>query len=99
MSDGASTKHAAAPTPSGVNVHEAEHDFQQLSKQLSRQLSNPANEKNGYSSARSSRDVELGEMADGPPFDLREYLTASNDANDKAGIKHKVCDLARFRRS
>lgn len=90
--------HSAAPTHTQVDVAQAEQDFQELSRQLSRQLSKPqnANEKESYNSARSSDDVEKNEVKQG--FDLREYLTTSNDLNDAAGIKHKVCERAYLRR-
>lgn len=75
-----------------VDIEQAEDTFNELARQLSRQ-SVP----NGNQSGRSSRtasvyggDLEKGEKAKGDaPFDLREYLTSSNDANEAAGIKHK----------
>ena len=36
-----------------------------------------------------AKDIEKGVSDSERPFDLREYLTSSNDANERAGIKHK----------
>jgi len=85
------TTHSAIPPPSQVDVGQAEHDFQELSRQLSRQLSNRenGNEKSSFNnSARTSGDLEKAEAKEA--FDLREYLQSSTDANQNAGIKHKV---------
>ena len=38
--------------------------------------------------ASSHLDIEKGADVN-EPFDLREYLSSSNDANEAAGIKHK----------
>ena len=45
--------------------------------------------------ARPGFDSDLGCEGgeSGEAFDLREYLSSSNDANQQAGIKHKVCYL------
>jgi hypothetical protein len=61
-----------------VDVASAEAQFNDLARELSRH-SEPKT---------SDADVENGDVAEGV-FDLREYLTSSNDANDAAGIKHK----------
>lgn len=75
-----------------VNVAEAEEQFNVLSRQLTIR-----------SEGKSSKDTDsttaaVGDLEKGAPehFDLREYLTSSNDANQKAGIKHKVsyCDTS-----
>lgn len=61
-----------------VNVTEAKGIFNHLARELSRKSSLTA----------EGKDVEKGKNED-DVFDLREYLTSSNDANQKAGIKHK----------
>lgn len=65
-----------------IDVRRAEEEF----NALSRQLSNNTIRK----STDSFRDPEKGLDADEEHFNLREYLTSSNDANQKAGIRHKV---------
>jgi ATP-binding cassette subfamily G (WHITE) protein 2 (SNQ2) len=63
-----------------VDIASAEAKFNELARELSRhsELEKP------------TADVEKGDGAEnGGAFDLREYLTSSNDANDAAGIKHK----------
>ena len=65
-----------------IDVRRAEEEF----NALSRQLSNNTIRK----STDSFRDPEKGLDADEEHFNLREYLTSSNDANQQAGIKHKV---------
>jgi ATP-binding cassette subfamily G (WHITE) protein 2 (SNQ2) len=61
-----------------VNVSEAKGIFNSLARELFRKSSKTA----------QGIDVEKGKDED-DVFDLREYLTSSNDANQKAGIKHK----------
>lgn len=71
-----------------VNVVEAEAEFNALSRQLSMQSAKTPT--NVQSSDLEKGDVEKGSCANSEePFDLREYLTSSNDANQAAGIKHK----------
>jgi ATP-binding cassette subfamily G (WHITE) protein 2 (SNQ2) len=82
----------ATPPPESpsrnVDVVEAEQAFNKLSRQLTIQ-SEVARQKSETSSATvTGRDVEKG--AENANFDLREYLSSSNDANQQAGIKHKV---------
>lgn len=76
-------------TPSHVNVVQAEHDFNALARQLSNQ-SQPARQRSAStgSTATGRSDIEKGvDDEDTERFDLREYLTSSNDANQRAGIK------------
>ncbi|TFK26768.1 ABC-transporter [Coprinopsis marcescibilis] len=70
--------------PTDDVVARAEADFNALSRTLSR------------SSRRSKRQTSSNDLEkadsdgdDSDRFDLREYLTSSNDANQQAGIKHK----------
>ena len=74
----------------GIDVAEAEAEFNQLSRALSRRSvtqSQSENEKD----FKEHRDVEKGAEAEGAeePFDLRAYLSSSNDARQQAGIQHK----------
>ena len=74
-----------------IDVHSAEEEFDALSCQLT--LANRSADSTGkyIDSTVASHDPEKGLAADQQDsFDLREYLTSSNDANQKAGIKHKV---------
>ncbi|EPQ60137.1 hypothetical protein GLOTRDRAFT_67504 [Gloeophyllum trabeum ATCC 11539] len=56
-----------------VDVNRAEATFNELSRRLSQK------------SVSKDADLEKGKAA----FDLREYLTSSNDAHQQAGIRHK----------
>lgn len=73
-----------------IDIARAEEEFYALSRQLIARAE--AAEKTSQLSAatRSCKDSEKGGNASGEVFDLREYLTSSNDANQNAGIKHKV---------
>ncbi|KDQ63067.1 hypothetical protein JAAARDRAFT_119769 [Jaapia argillacea MUCL 33604] len=62
-----------------VDVSGAEAVFDQLSRQLSRA--------SFVAPKLGSEDVEKGRGD--AAFDLREYLTSSNDAHQRAGIRHK----------
>ena len=78
-----------------VDVVHAIEEFNLLSRQLHVQSESASRTPNSAAaSARtivSSHDVEKGDVKDeSTPFDLRAYLTSSNDANQAAGIKHKV---------
>ena len=66
-------------------VLRAEAEFEALSRQLTK------HSQSGQVSKRVvSGDLEKADEEEEEAFDLREYLTSSNDANQKAGIKHKV---------
>ena len=56
-----------------VNVQQAEDTFNELSRALSRRSTRKG------STSDTSGDVEKGDEEE--PFDLREYLTSSNDAH------------------
>ena len=67
-------------------VAQAENDFGRT-RQL---LSTPKAATKVASRDPDSIDLEKGRRQDHQEtFDLREYLTSSNDANSAAGIKHK----------
>lgn len=80
------------PAEDHIDVDHAEAEFDQLQRALSKPdygegtktiASTPQQEK-------ILKDIETASLA--PPverFDLREYLTSSNDASQAAGIKHK----------
>jgi ATP-binding cassette subfamily G (WHITE) protein 2 (SNQ2) len=65
-----------------IDVRRAEEEFNTLSRQLSANTIRKSSE--------SFHDPEKGLDADEEYFNLREYLTSSNDANQNAGIRHKV---------
>lgn len=85
----------------GIDVVRAEEEF----NALSRQLSGPSDVHRKRSQLSTTTvgddDVEKG-VKDGEErehFDLREYLSSSNDANQQAGIKHKVCEVGSYLRA
>jgi ATP-binding cassette subfamily G (WHITE) protein 2 (SNQ2) len=63
-----------------VDIAQAEAAFDELSRRLSKSS-------HAYDIAQT-KDLEQGDEND-EVFDLRDYLTSSNDANEQAGIKHK----------
>ena len=66
-----------------VAVAQAEHDFSHIQQSL-----NASSVLDKV--VQGSIDLEKGQAGDRQgTFDLREYLTSSNDANSAAGIKHK----------
>jgi len=86
------TENSYSDTP-GIDVARAEREFDKLSRQLSRLSQRDASKGWGVKDQTvvtvSEKDLEKGGEY-GEAFDLREYLTSSNDANERAGIKHKV---------
>ncbi|KAK0208987.1 ABC-2 type transporter-domain-containing protein [Desarmillaria ectypa] len=73
-----------------VDVDRAEQEFNALSRQLTIRSEGGAENKKWKTT--SVKDLEKGvseAIAEESRFDLREYLTSSNDANQNAGIKHK----------
>ncbi|KDQ33995.1 hypothetical protein PLEOSDRAFT_1091717 [Pleurotus ostreatus PC15] len=75
--------------PNGVDGHHvdvasAKRSFNELSRQMSGLIT-----KKSQDTMLGGPDVEKAVEEDAEPFDLREYLTSSNDANQAAGIKHK----------
>jgi ATP-binding cassette subfamily G (WHITE) protein 2 (SNQ2) len=81
---------------SGVNIEKAENSFNELSRQLT-QGTIVDDREHGDEDTRAPTAVEnrtMGDLEKGgadleQPFDLREFLTSSNDANERAGVKHK----------
>ena len=79
--------------PYHIDIRQAEEEFTRLQRQFTRhdttddqaQPSTPLSE-------HPKKDLEKASSDDPVPgelFDLREYLSSSNDANQAAGIKHK----------
>lgn len=75
------------PGSSGIDVVRAENEFHALSRSLSKQSAN--NKQRLSTTTIASHDVEKANVDAAEQFDLRDYLTSSNDANQNAGIKHK----------
>ncbi|KAJ3738065.1 P-loop containing nucleoside triphosphate hydrolase protein [Lentinula raphanica] len=72
-----------------VDVSSAERQFNELSRQLSRQYSiKKSTLATASVETAQVNDIEKGAEEE-ESFDLREYLTSSNDANQQAGIQHK----------
>lgn len=72
-------------------VIKAEEEFNTLARQLTSHSQRDAKNLSQGSSGDHPTDLEKGNGTDASEvFDLREYLTSSNDAYQKAGIKHKV---------
>ncbi len=68
-----------------VDVASAKRSFNEFSRQMS-----GLTQRKSQDTMHGGPDVEKAAEEDAEPFDLREYLTSSNDANQAAGIKHKV---------
>jgi len=72
-----------------IDIRSAEATFNQLSRALTQQS---IERRSSPSSSGNEKDPEKGGHpgdSQEEPFDLREYLSSSNDANQSAGIKHK----------
>ncbi|KAG5643545.1 hypothetical protein DXG03_000686 [Asterophora parasitica] len=78
---------------SNIDVARAEQQFNELARQLSIRSQEASRQPFQLSTTTvtSGNDLEKatpkGDSTE--PFDLREYLSSSNDANQAAGIKHK----------
>ncbi|OCH88753.1 hypothetical protein OBBRIDRAFT_820018 [Obba rivulosa] len=80
------------PDAHHIDVTEATAMFNDLSRVLSARSRAGQDEAQGVGKAISSeneKDIEKGDESEEAPFDLQEYLTSTNDANQSAGIKHK----------
>lgn len=80
----------------GVNIEKAENSFNELSRQLTQGTVVDDDREHGDDTRvptaigkRMTKDLEKGAVDLEQSFDLREYLSSSNDANERAGIKHK----------
>lgn len=101
--NGPTSHYESHPPGEGIDVIRAEQEFNELSRQLSgrgEEFEGRWDEKSAstvHASGEGGRDIEKGEDKS-DAFDLRDYLTSSNDANQEAGIKHKVCMITVFPR-
>lgn len=81
---------SSSPTAGSVDVEQAENSFHELSRQLTQGTANGDKEHGTQGQASAGgKDLEQGAFDLEQPFDLREYLSSSNDQNEAAGIKHK----------
>lgn len=71
-----------------VDIAQAEATFDELSRRLSMPPQAAYDIGTGSDSLSGIEDLEQGDKND-EVFNLRDYLTSSNDANEQAGIKHK----------
>ena len=90
---GAHRSSSSLPAAGSVDVEQAENSFHELSRQLS-QGTTVGGKDRGTRKSRSDGDKKGNDLENGSldleqPFDLREYLTSSNEENQRAGIKHK----------
>ena len=85
------TLHEVEPTRSEIDVSRAENEFNSFALELSEESRRERAEslKSGRSNKKHLSESDIEAAADDQPFDLREYLTSSNDKNQEAGIKHK----------
>ena len=75
---------------SQVDIVSAEQAFQRLERQLSTESKKVHNDLGEKERQKPGYDLEKAHYApDVEPFDLREYLSSSNEAHQKAGMKHK----------
>lgn len=89
MSGLPSSQPSATPTlydPGSVNVARAEEAFYELQREFSRRSQQSRSES---SPTKAHRDPEKAEIDTDEQFDLREYLSSSNDESRRAGIHHK----------
>ena len=78
---------------SHVDVAQAENQFHVLERRMTQHSTKDKDQdsvKTATVEGSNSDDPEKGKV-EPERFDLREYLSSSNDANAAAGIKHKVC--------
>ncbi|KAF4611748.1 hypothetical protein D9613_004069 [Agrocybe pediades] len=73
-----------------VDIEFAKEQFNELSRQLTSRSEVGKSQSQGSKSTEFTKtnDLEKGSPED-DRFDLKEYLSASNDRNQEAGIKHK----------
>ncbi|KAI8981169.1 ABC-2 type transporter-domain-containing protein [Trametes punicea] len=75
------------PDPHHVDVADAEAQFNELQRVLSIRSQQAGSDSTDRPSTEP--DLEAGEKRQEAGFDLRAYLTSSNDANERAGLAHK----------
>src|SRR5260370_15309374 len=93
---GAHRSSSSSPTAGSVNIEKAENSFHELSRQLTQGTIVDSREHVAEGARvrtsidkKTTKDLEKGEADLEQAFDLREYLTSSNDANERGGIKYK----------
>ncbi|SRR6266404_1459670 len=86
---GAHRSTSSLPIAGAVNVEQAENTFHDLSRQLSQETTVAGKIPNSRGDGKKGVDLEKGVFDLDQPFDLRDYLSSSNEANQRAGIKHK----------
>lgn len=76
---------------SQVDIRRAEAEFTRLQREFTIYDDSDRAQSSTPQPKRLPKDIEEAPSGDGDeePFDLREYLTSSNDASQAAGIKHK----------
>jgi ATP-binding cassette subfamily G (WHITE) protein 2 (SNQ2) len=76
---------------SRVDIRRAEAEFTRLQRQFTIHDDSGRAQSSTPQPKHLRKDLENAPSEDGDeePFDLREYLTSSNDASQAAGIKHK----------
>ena len=84
------TLHEETPS-SSVDVQQAERAFHRLEREASRASEGALRVLSTEKENNAEKlDLEKAEYtSDEKPFDLKEYLSASNDAHVQAGVKHK----------
>lgn len=80
----------------GIDVVRAERDFNTISRRFSHKPAEKWEQPSTSTVNAPDSDEKDLEKADpeSDVFDLREYLTSSNDANQNAGIRHKASDFS-----
>lgn len=76
----------AAPERTSIDISFAENAFHELARELSRHSQRSTTRASG---SDTTVDLEKQAPDQDAPFDLRDYLSSSNDANTAAGIQHK----------
>lgn len=75
---------------SEVDIVSAEQAFHRLERELSRESREARDEIEEKERLKLGYDVEKAQGApEAAQFDLREYLSSTNDAHQKAGLRHK----------
>ncbi|KAH9837328.1 ABC-2 type transporter-domain-containing protein [Rhodofomes roseus] len=83
------TLYGSLRTGHHVDIVQAEAEFNELARALSKR-SGSNSQSDNEKGEKEHRDVEKGADVSGEEtFDLRAYLTSSNDASQAAGIQHK----------
>lgn len=79
---------SAERTSPHIDVGQAEREFAALERRLSNPAEQTAVQSRASTTESKEKDVEKGETQEAH-FNLRDYLSSSNDAHQAAGIQHK----------